>query len=517
MGSNASKTRRVSSSVDDTRILSIPHQHSNEHINLLVEGLVSLRDNCTFCDAIICAFDPDSKEQRKHYTHKCVLAASSGYFREKLGATLPADACSSTMESPVSNETSQTDTATNTSTVILDFPIRTAALEVVLKYMYSAVLDSRLELIPDVLEAAMKLKIASLKRRCLFEIQKEFRLEYFQRIYRLSCQLGISELRDFTLEQAIEKFDLFVDTACFLELTGAEMQELANHRSGFLPNTSVIPELQLFDAILIWEAHNHPDRKDSALKLLKCVHYQKIPQSTLSGYVLTHDIVNKDKELLCIIESILGVDKKRILRRLKEKHNPSTHQLAGGDHGDGVAVTRPAVLVTGGRLYDQLTAQIQELNPKDGSWKEITRMPVTLSHHSVAVKNNVLYVAGGEDTAMAGVRALTSMWSYDPSKNEWETLPDMLHGRAFFCFASLNEHLIAVGGKSSKVIRTSVEKYCILSRRWEFSHCLKQPRFAHAGCVYKHHLYVTGGVVKKSSKVQLGRQPVAEFSADAMR
>ena len=77
------------------------------------------------------------------------------------------------MESPVSNETSQTDTATNTSTVILDFSIRTAALEVVLKHMYSAVLDSRLELIPDVLEAAMKLKIASLKRRCLFEIQKE--------------------------------------------------------------------------------------------------------------------------------------------------------------------------------------------------------------------------------------------------------------------------------------------------------------------------------------------------------
>ncbi|CAK8689906.1 unnamed protein product [Clavelina lepadiformis] len=228
MGSNASKTRRMSSSVDDTRILSIPHQHSNENINLLVEGLVSLRDNCTFCDAIICAFDPDSKEQRKHYTRKCVLATSSGYFREKLGATLPADACSSTMESPVSNETSQTDTATNTSTVILDFPIRTAALEVVLKYMYSAVLDSRLELIPDVLEAAMKLKIASLKRRCLFEIQ-EFLLEHFQRIYCLSCQLGISELRDFTLEQAIEKFDQFVDTACFLELTGAEMQVNGGH------------------------------------------------------------------------------------------------------------------------------------------------------------------------------------------------------------------------------------------------------------------------------------------------
>ncbi|CAK8685750.1 unnamed protein product [Clavelina lepadiformis] len=34
----------------------------------------------------------------------------------------------------------------------------------------------------------------------------------------------MSELRDFTLEQAIEKFDQFVDTACFLELTGAEMQ-----------------------------------------------------------------------------------------------------------------------------------------------------------------------------------------------------------------------------------------------------------------------------------------------------
>jgi len=39
----------------------------------------------------------------------------------------------------------------------------------------------------------------------------------------------------------------------------------------------------------------------------------------------------------------------------------------------------------------------------------------------------------------------------------------------------------------------------IVCRRWEFAPSLKLPRYAHAGCFYKHVFYVSGGVTKTNS------------------
>jgi len=60
---------------------------------------------------------------------------------------------------------------------------------------------------------------------------------------------------------------------------------------------------------------------------------------------------------------------------------------------------------------------------------EVTRLPTTLAYHAVAAVDNALYVCGGEDSAIAGVRGLMSLWSFDPSENQWESLADMQQGR----------------------------------------------------------------------------------------
>uniref|UniRef100_H2ZL74 Uncharacterized protein n=1 Tax=Ciona savignyi TaxID=51511 RepID=H2ZL74_CIOSA len=75
----------------------------------------------------------------------------------------------------------------------------------------------------------------------------------------------------------------------------------------------------------------------------------------------------------------------------------------------------------------------------------------------------------------------------------------MIQGRAHFHLSAHDHWLVAVGGKSSHVVRNSVEKYSIQTKKWEFAAVLKQPRYSHAGSNYKHDIYVSGGVVRKNS------------------
>ncbi|XP_078492554.1 kelch-like protein 14 [Ciona intestinalis] len=506
MGSSASKGRHSGTNIDQ-KIVSIPHQHSNEHINALVKGLSTLRKTSTLCDVTLSVNETEKGPLNKYHAHRCVLAASSVYFREKLGVS-SAEFDEEQPPTPESKTTPRNDVTTDDVTI--DFPISHKAMETVLQYIYSAVLESDPRDIPNVVEAAVKLGIDSLKRRCIAEIQSGFQLEYFQRILKLSEQLDLSELKDFALRKTIGQFDEFVDTHCFLALTETDMQELVNHRKGVLSNECVIPELQMFNSILKWSTKDTKERKESTLKLLKCLHYAKIPQSSLTNYVLTQDIVMQDKELLTMIEGLIGEDKKKILQRLKKQMSTTAQPSdKNGGIGDGNSPLHSYVIVTGGRLYDQFTAQIQVLNHKDQTWKELTRLPSTLCHHSVAVVGNVLYVAGGEDTAITGVKGLASLWAYYPMKNEWETLPDMIQGRAHFYMSAQEQCLVVVGGKSSNVVRNSVEKFSILTKKWEFAAVLKQPRYSHAGSSYKHDLYVSGGVVRKSSTQDMLKYNIA--------
>uniref|UniRef100_H2ZL69 BTB domain-containing protein n=1 Tax=Ciona savignyi TaxID=51511 RepID=H2ZL69_CIOSA len=258
MGSSGSKGRPSQGSNFDQRVVSVPHQHSNEHVNSLVKGLSTLRKNTALCDITLCANETEKGPEVKYQAHKCVLAASSSYFRDKLGVKGFDEKLPTTPERKTTPRNEPNEPATS---IKLDFTLSNKAMESVLKYIYSAVLDADPQDVPSVVEAAVKLGIDSLKRRCIAEIQTGFQLEYFQRILKLSDDLGISELKDFALRKVIGKFDEFVDTQCFLSLTEADMQELVNHRKGVLSNSCVIPELQMFNGILKWSNVDIKDRK----------------------------------------------------------------------------------------------------------------------------------------------------------------------------------------------------------------------------------------------------------------
>lgn len=64
----------------------------------------------------------------------------------------------------------------------------------------------------------------------------------------------------------------------------------------------------------------------------------------------------------------------------------------------------------------------------------------------------------------------------------------------------MKDCIYAVGGRSNKTLRSSVEKYCTISRKWEFVASLKLQRYSHAGANLRNNtIFISGGVVKKMS------------------
>nr|XP_039272963.1 kelch-like protein 13 [Styela clava] len=515
MGGGASKnSKRVSNRTDvnGEKTLSMPFANTKEHVSAMLQSLSSFQRNNEFCDLKLQVVDKETRQQKTCFVHKCILAACSGYCKEKLEADKqPGE--SGTKEVIPSGTANQL-TKDNQLILSIEFPIPGRIVDLVIKYLYTADLDLKVKDIPDVLEAAVRLKIPSLKKHCVWGLHNGYIIDFFRPILQLSEELELTDIREFVLRRTIEKFDDFVDSIIFVQLTEKEIQILVDNRRGCVSDGVVIPEVEMFNGILKWEKHNHKEREEYARQLLRHLHYHKIPKTTLSGYVITHELVSGDKQLMTSIEEVLGADKKKILQRLRQRTLSQGHEdgnelngdiMSSNGSGDGpVFPTQPCLLVCGGRLFDQMSAQVLQLS--GNSWHEVSRIPTVLSHHGATVIDNSLYIAGGEDTTISGCHSIPNLWKYDPHpRHEWTVQPDMNHSRSFFHLDSLNDYLFVFGGRSGKIVRSSVEKFNVAAKRWEFVASLKTPRHSHAGCAHKNMLYVNGGIVGKHSSVDMLR------------
>lgn len=76
---------------------------------------------------------------------------------------------------------------------------------------------------------------------------------------------------------------------------------------------------------------------------------------------------------------------------------------------------------------------------------------------------------------------------------KWTEIPKMLINRTCFALVSVNGKLIAVGGRSSFILRT-VECYDTFENKWKFIASLNEARCSHSVAVHKNLLYAIGGV-----------------------
>jgi len=482
------------------------------------EHLRDMRKNGDLCDINVKINDSSASFP----AHRCILAAASPYFRQQLldepgdhhsnGDVKQDASAESDQRKPSSSSLLSPKYSSNkfSNLIHVDFPVSSRTMAHVLTFIYSGELTAvDLDAVGEVLDAAIKLKIVQLERRCVIEIKQKFDIERFQATLSLARRLNLDSLAEFALLKALEKFDELVEAECYKSVTENELQELMAMRIGNISDKRKpdVAEVSMFNAVLRWQgiAKSKP-KKETVIGLLRNIQYKNIPKATLSGHVVEQNLVKDNPDLLEEIRKLVGADKKRVLNRLR-------HQISLSDDLSITKLlvakqqpTKPTIVVTGGRLFDQFSSVVQEYGYKQGaSCKEMTRLPSIVSYHSVTVVDNVLYVCGGMDTTMTGAPALASAWAFDPTSNSWETLPNMQHSRSHFYLGRLKDCIIAVGGKSNKTMRNTAEKYCTVSRKWEFIPSLKQQRYSHAGAYTRNSLFVSGGIVKKTSSDSLMR------------
>ncbi|XP_072015347.1 LOW QUALITY PROTEIN: influenza virus NS1A-binding protein homolog [Amphiura filiformis] len=107
----------------------------------------------------------------------------------------------------------------------------------------------------------------------------------------------------------------------------------------------------------------------------------------------------------------------------------------------------------------------------------------------VAELDGQLIAAGGSNRG----ECHSSVESYDPISNKWESLPNMNKPRARFEFGVIDSKLVAVGGSSGQIELRKIEMYNPETMRWTRMADLPTERPSAGAAVYNGKLYVIGG------------------------
>ena len=125
---------------------------------------------------------------------------------------------------------------------------------------------------------------------------------------------------------------------------------------------------------------------------------------------------------------------------------PRNHP-AGGAVGGKVYIVggRQAAPNIGGFISSN-TDVVEEYDSATNAWRAMTKMPTARSGHGWTTHQGRIYVAGGEVRNSLTDALFRAVEVFDPSTNEWYTLPSMPTARHGVNLAALGNRLFAIGG-----------------------------------------------------------------------
>jgi len=149
-----------------------------------------------------------------------------------------------------------------------------------------------------------------------------------------------------------------------------------------------------------------------------------------------------------------------------------------------------------GGTYEQRLSSMECLDMTDKSrWKCLPSMSTPRSSHTCEVMDGLIYVVGGGD----GADWLSSAEVFDPEKNEWREIANLLTKRWKCGLVEHGGYLYAVGGMDSPKAGiwgaplNTVERYCPKRNEWRAVSSMLEPRFGSAVVSYQGKIYVSGG------------------------
>ncbi|KAE9552316.1 hypothetical protein FO519_004473 [Halicephalobus sp. NKZ332] len=136
-------------------------------------------------------------------------------------------------------------------------------------------------------------------------------------------------------------------------------------------------------------------------------------------------------------------------------------------------------------------ADCYRMDMKTLEWERSSSIPLPRLHSTICGgPSGEIFLIGGYSQTMITEKVNF----YDPERNCWKRLPDLLLGRFKASSVYYNNRIFVSGGASEENPLEECEVFLLKSRKWKFFSPLNSPRSAHQMVLLGGTLYVMGGV-----------------------
>ncbi|XP_054852384.1 kelch-like protein 4 isoform X2 [Eublepharis macularius] len=418
--------------------------HSANHAEQTFRKMENYLQQKQLCDVLLIAGD------HKIPAHRLVLSAVSDYF-----AAMFTNDVREAKQEEIKMEGVDPD-----------------ALQALVHYAYTGVLELKEDTIESLLAAACLLQLSQVIDVCCNFLMKQLHPSNCLGIRSFGDAQGCPELLRVAHMYTMEHFIEVIKNQEFLLLPASEIAKLLSSDDINVPDEEAI-----FKALMMWVRHDLQSRQRELGMLLS---YIRLP--LLSPQLLA-DLENSPMftdDLEC---------QKLLMEAMKYHLLPERRSMMQSPRTKPRKSTVGSLYAVGGMDATKGTTTIEKYDLRTNSWIQIGTMNGRRLQFGVAVIDNKLYIVGGRD----GLKTSNTVECFNPVTKAWIVMPPMSTHRHGLGVAMLEGPMYAVGGHDGWSYLNTVERWDPQARQWNYVASMATPRSTVGVAALNSKLYAVGG------------------------
>jgi hypothetical protein len=386
----------------------------------LLKTLNSMRNDKALCDFEI------KCENDSFYCHKCLLIATSDYFRVLL--TGPMQQTNQTCADLANSHTSP------------------AAIKSVLDFIYTGFIQINWENINDILATSSYLQVNEILNLCSSFLIDNLTEENFISVLKLVDLYSLQELTESLADFLVNNFNLIYDNC------GHKFNELSYEQIKFILNCEMLHalhELKLFVLVANWLQHS-ADRLKYAPELIESINFYSMNVEDLIDCVETFEFMNTIPECsTCLMNAYryfaLPFNRQALVKIDDKRDRSHSKEML-------VAVGEQNLFVLNEKKNDweaicpaPLTGNYRKFHSYRTNFNSISKQNVKIKAYPFSVQNinNYLYVLGSWHSESEEYKLC---YRFSQKTLEWTCLAPFLNDRSRFSVANIDNFIYVFSG-----------------------------------------------------------------------